>query len=110
MSNMSSPQAYLEYTNHMIPMQEFNSALIQLEYQSAQWHRARYAEACRICVESPASRRLLLTMLDHLVGLLKTGGDYSVPLVLLAGTMLHTGYVIGRRRAEAEILEGWMTL
>jgi len=29
---------------------------------------------------------------------------------LLAGTMLQTGYAIGRRHAEAEVLEGWMRL
>ena len=94
----------------MIPIQEFNAALTELDFQSAQWYRAYYGETCRICVESPASQRLILTMLDYLVGTLKAGGDYSVPLVLLAGTMLQTGYRSGRRHAEAEVLEGWMRL
>ena len=94
----------------MIPIQEFNAALMELNFQSAQWYRFRYEEACRMCVESPAGRRLLMTMLDELMGILKAGGDYSLPLVLLAGTMLQTGYMIGRRHAEAEVLEGWMRL
>ena len=94
----------------MIPIQEFNAALAQLDFQSAQWFRDHYGYTCRICVESPASRNLMLTMLDYLMGTLRTGGDFSVPLVLLAGTMVQTGYMIGRRRAEAEILEGWMRL
>jgi hypothetical protein len=94
----------------MIPIHEFNAALAELEFQSAQWHRARYVETCRICVESPASRHLLWTMLDYLVEIQGTGGDFSVPLVLLAGTMLQTGYTIGRRHAEAEVLEGWLRL
>jgi hypothetical protein len=94
----------------MIPIHEFNAALIELEFQSVQWHRTRYAEACRICVDSPASRHLLWTMLDYLVEIQRTGGDYSVPLVLLAGTMLQTGYMIGRKHAEAEVLEGWLQL
>jgi hypothetical protein len=94
----------------MIPIQEFNAALMELDFQSAQWYRARYGETCQMCIAAPASQRLLLTMLDYLVGMLKTGGDYSVPMVLLAGTMLQTGYMIGRRRAEAEVLEGWMRL
>jgi hypothetical protein len=94
----------------MIPIKEFNVALTELDFQSAQWFRANYGDTCRICVESPASQRLMLTMLDYLVGIMNTGGDYSVPLVLLAGTMLQTGYMIGRRRAEAEVLEGWMRL
>jgi hypothetical protein len=84
--------------------------LSELDFQTAQRYRAQYAETCRICVESPASRRLMLTMLDYLVGTLKTGGDFSVPMVLLAGTMLQTGYMMGRRHAEAEVLEGWMRL
>lgn len=94
----------------MIPIQEFNAALMELDFQSAQWYRARYGETCQICVESPASHRLMLTMLEYLVGLQRTGGDFSVPLVLLAGTMLQTGYMLGRRHAEAEVLEGWMRL
>ena len=103
MSNLSSADVY-------IPVHEFNSALAELDFQSAAWFRARYEYACQICVEAPASQRLLLTMLDHLVGILRTGGDVSVPLVMLAGTMLETGYMLGRRRAEAEVLEGWLRL
>jgi hypothetical protein len=110
MSNLGQPGAYTEHGGRMIPIQEFNAALMELDFQSAQWYRARYEETCRMCIESPAGRRLMVTMLDHLVGTLKVGGDYSVPLVLLAGTMLQTGYMIGRRHAEAEVLEGWMRL
>ena len=94
----------------MIPIQEFNAALMELDFQSAQWYRARYGETCQICMESPASRRLLLTILESLAVTMKAGGDFSVPLVLLAGTMLQTGYMIGRKHAEAEVLEGWMRL
>jgi hypothetical protein len=102
--------AYAAPEGRMIPLQEFNSALTDLNFQSAQWYRAHYAETCRICVESPASRQLMLTMLDYLMRTLKAGGDCSVPMVLLAGTMLQTGYMLGRRHAEAEVLEGWMRL
>ena len=94
----------------MIPIQEFNTALGELDFQSAQWYRARYGDSCRICVESGPSRQFLLTMLDYLSVLQRSGGDISVPLVLIAGTMLQTGYMMGRRRAEAEVLEGWMRL
>jgi hypothetical protein len=94
----------------MIPIHEFNAALTDLEFQSPQWYRARYGETCQICVESTASRYFLLTMLSDLIRLMRAGEDFSVPLVLLAGTMLQTGYTIGRRRAEAEVLEGWMRL
>jgi len=94
----------------MIPMLEFNTALGELDFQSAQWYLTRYGESCRICVESAASRQFLLAMLDHLMLLQRTGGDASVPLVLTAATMLQTGYMMGRRRAEAEVLEGWMRL
>jgi urease accessory protein UreE len=31
-------------------------------------------------------------------------------LVLVGATMLQMGYAMGRRHAEAEILEGWMRL
>ncbi|MCU1339209.1 MAG: hypothetical protein JWO19_4790 [Bryobacterales bacterium] len=110
MSNFGLPPAHTEQDGPMIPIQEFNAALEELDFQTAQWFRARYAETCRICVESPASRQLMLTMLDSLMGTLKAGGDFSVPLVLLAGTMLQTGYTMGRRHAEAEVLEGWMRL
>ena len=110
MSNLGPLRAYAEQQGRMISIQEFNAALMELDFQSVQWYRARYEETCRMCIESPVGRRLMLTMLDHLVGTLKAGGDYSVPLVLLAGTMLQTGYTIGRRHAEAEVLEGWMRL
>jgi len=94
----------------MIPIQEFNAALMEMDFQSAQWYRARYGATCQACIEAPASQRLVLTMLDYLLETMKEGGDFSVPLVLLAGTMLQTGYAIGRRHAEAEVLEGWMRL
>ena len=94
----------------MIPIQQFNAALTELDFQPAEWYRARYADSCQLCIESPASRQLLFTMLDYQMTLQRMGGDYSVPLVLLAATMLQTGYMIGRRRAEAEVLEGWMRL
>jgi urease accessory protein UreE len=94
----------------MIPIQEFNAALTELQFQTAQWYQARYEQTCRMCVESPASRQLMLTMLDQLVATLRSGGDFSVPLVVVAGTMLQTGYMIGRRHAEAEVLEGWLRL
>jgi hypothetical protein len=38
------------------------------------------------------------------------GQDFSVPLVILSATMLQIGYAIGRKRAEAEVLEGWLRL
>jgi|GEM_PF-4629468 len=94
----------------MIPLQEFNAALMELDFQSAQWYRALYGEACIMCVESPASRRFIAAMLEYIGALGRTGGDISIPMVLLAGTMLQTGYRIGRKQAEAEILEGWMRL
>ena len=93
-----------------IPLQEFNSALAELEFRSAQWYRTNYSDTYRICIESRASRQFLLTMLQYLTGLQRSGGDFSVPLVLLAATMLETGFTIGRKRAETEILEGWMKL
>jgi hypothetical protein len=94
----------------MIPLEDFNAALADLDAQSAQAYRTQYGEACRVCVESSASRHFLLTMLDHLMRMARAGQDFSVPLVLVAGTMLQAGYAIGRRRAEAEILDGWMKL
>ena len=93
-----------------IPLPEFNAALAELDFQTAQWYRAQFGDSCRICVESPASRQFMLAMLDYQAALVRMGGDFSVPFVLLAATMLQTGYLIGRRRAEAEVLEGWMTL
>jgi hypothetical protein len=110
MSNLSSPGVFMEQGWRMIPIHEFNAALAELDFQSAQWFRVRYGYPCQICVEAPASRNFLLTMLDYLAGMVRTGGDVSVPLVLLAGTMLQTGYMLGRRRAEAEVLEGWLRL
>ena len=94
----------------MIPIQEFNAGLAELEIQSAEWYRAKYGFTCQMCVDSIPSRDFLLVILNHLMELMRTGGDFSTPLVMLAGTMLQMGYAIGRRTAEAEILEGWMTL
>jgi hypothetical protein len=93
-----------------IPMADLNSAIAELNSQSAQWYRANYGEACRIAVESEASRQFLITMLNASARMQGTGQDFSVPLVILAATMLQIGYTIGRKRAEAEILEGWMRL
>ena len=94
----------------MVPIQEFNAALTQLDHQSAGWYRARHGDICRMCVESTVSRHFLLTMLGYQMRMARTGEDFTLPLVLLAGTMLQTGYAIGRKHAEAEILEGWMRL
>jgi len=110
MNYLGFPMAYGEQPDRTIPIHEFNAALREMEFQSAQWYQARYAETCRICVESQAGRNLLWTMLDTLLRTLQAGGDASLPLVLLAGTMLQTGYAIGRRHGEAEVLEGWMRL
>jgi len=93
-----------------IPMQEFNSALTELSNQSPQWYLANYGDACGICIQSHVSRQFLLTLLDHMMCLRRCGQDFSTPLVMLAATMLQIGYEIGRKRAEAEILEGWMRL
>jgi len=93
-----------------LPIHEFDTALAELDFQSAECYRARFGDSCRICVESPASRQFLLTMLEYLLLLQRTRGDFSLPMVLLAATMLQTGYAIGRKRAEAEIREGWMKL
>ncbi len=94
----------------MIPVHQLNSALTELDFQPAEWYRANFGDSCRLCLESSASRQLLLAMLEYHMSLQRMGGDVSVPLVLLAATMLQTGYAIGRRRAEAEVLEGWMRL
>jgi hypothetical protein len=94
----------------MIPIQELNALLMDLNCQSAQAYRAQYGEIRQVCIESPASQLLLLTMLEDLLRLFRNGGDLSTPLVLLAGTMLQTGYTIGRKHAEAEVLEGWLRL
>ena len=91
-------------------VQELNTALAELNFQTAQWYQATYGEACRMCVESAASRQFLLAMVDHMAMLRRSGKDFSPPLVALAATMLQTGYMMGRRRAETEILDGWMKL
>jgi hypothetical protein len=49
-------------------------------------------------------------MLTKLVNLQMSGSNFSAPLIRVAATMLQTGYTIGRRHAEAEVLEGWMKL
>jgi hypothetical protein len=108
--NSLSQDGYIEPQVGMIPIQEFNAAITALDYQSAQWFRERFGESCQVCTEAPASQRFVLAMLSHLIEMQRTGGDCTVPLVLLAGTMLQTGYMIGRRHAEAEVLEGWMRL
>jgi hypothetical protein len=108
--NVQGPVQRTSSSIYPIPMQEFNSALIELSSQSPQWYLANYGDACGICIQSYASRQFLLTLLDHMMRLQSCGQDFSTPLVMLAATMLQTGYEIGRKRAEAEILEGWMRL
>jgi len=93
-----------------ISMREVDAALAQLEFQSAQWYRARFGEACRLCAESARIRQFLVTSLNYMNALRATGGDISAPMVLVSATMLQIGYLLGRHRAEAEILEGWMRL
>src|SRR6266478_733579 len=63
-----------------IPLHDFNAALTELDFQTAQWYRANFGESCRLCVESDASRQFMLTMLAYLMGLQRNGGDVSVPL------------------------------
>src|SRR5262249_38953747 len=47
----------------MIRLLEINAALAEMEFQSAEWYRARYGQTWQVCVESPACRRFLLAML-----------------------------------------------
>lgn len=110
MGNPSQGSFNTQQERTLIPIKEFNAALMDMDFQTAEWFRERFGDTCQMCVESPASQRFMTTMLEHLVATLKAGGDCTVPLVLLAGTMLQTGYTIGRRHAEAEVLEGWMRL
>jgi hypothetical protein len=93
-----------------IPIAELNSALGELNFQTAQWYRANYGETCRACIESDSTRQFLQAILGSLMQRQGAGQDFSVPLVILSATMLQIGYAIGRKRAEAEVLEGWLRL
>ena len=93
-----------------IPVGELNAALAELNFQSAHWYRTNYSESYRVCVEAEASRLFLLAMMNHMFALQRSRQDFSIPMVYLAATMLQIGYRIGRKRAETEILEGWMRL
>ena len=95
---------------HSIRLQDLNTALTELDFKSSDWFRTTYGDAAKLCIESSASRCLLMTLSDNLVGTMRAGGDYSALLVQLAAIMLQTGYNIGRRQAEAQVLEGWMQL
>jgi hypothetical protein len=106
----SLSQAVTEDTGRMIPLEDFDDSLSTVYFKSAEWYRANYGDACRACTESRTSRQFLGTMLGELVRLQRSGADFSVPLILVAATMLQTGYTIGRQLAEAEVLEGWMKL
>ncbi|HUA85695.1 MAG TPA: hypothetical protein VMB85_17660 [Bryobacteraceae bacterium] len=91
-------------------MDEFNLAVKELNFQSAQWFRLNYGETCRMCVQSEPGREFLSAMMNYLLMLQRSGQDFSVPLVVMTATMLQIGFNLGRKRAEAEILEGWMKL
>jgi hypothetical protein len=94
----------------MIGRQELDEELNQLQLQPPQWYWESYGKTYHVCIDSTATRRLLQDVANHVMALQRTGGDYSIPLILLAATMLQTGYLIGKRNAEAQILEGWMKL
>lgn len=94
----------------MITVQELNAALNHLEAHSPEWHFGQYAAAYQTILNSWISRRLIASMSDQIVASLRLGGDYSVPLILLAATMLESGYQIGRKQAETDLLNRWMKL
>jgi len=94
----------------MIALQQLDEELNQLQLQPPQRYWESYGKTYHICLDSPQMRVLLQDVANHVVGLLKTGGDSSIPLIVLAATMLQTGYHIGKRNAEAEVLHGWMKL
>jgi hypothetical protein len=94
----------------MIALQQLDEELNQLQLQPPQRYWENYGKIYNICLDSPPARRLLLDVANHVAALLRTGGDASIPLVVLAATMLQTGYHIGKRNAESEILHGWMKL
>ena len=111
MTNLDPPLGPLsQERSWTIPIQEFDAGLAQWEFQSPQWYLARFGEACRMFTQSAASRQFLAAMLNYLTALRNSGGDASIPLVLVGATMLQMGYAMGRKHAEAEILEGWMRL
>ena len=94
----------------MIALQQLDEELTQLQSQPPQWYWDSYGTTYRVCMDSATTHRLLQDVVSHVVALLRTGGDYSAPLTVLAATMLQTGYMLGKRNAEAQILEGWMKL
>jgi len=94
----------------MIGRQQLDEELNQLQLQPPRWYWESYGTTYHVCVDSMPTRRLLLDVANHVVALQRTGGDYSIPLILLAATMLQTGYLMGKKNAETQILEGWMKL
>jgi hypothetical protein len=42
--------------------------------------------------------------------LARVGGNYLIPLLLVAAAMLEAGYILGKKQAEVEMLEGWFKL
>ena len=94
----------------MIALQQLDEELNQLHLQSPQWYWDSYGKTYRLCMDSTTTHRLLQDVVNHVVALHRTGGDYTLPLIVLAATMLQTGYQLGKRNAESQILEGWMKL
>jgi len=94
----------------MIGRQQLDEELNQVQLQPPRTYWESYGSAYHTCSDSTPARRLLLDVANHVVALQRSGGDYSIPLILLAATMLQTGYIIGKKNAEAQILEGWMKL
>lgn len=94
----------------MIALQQLDEELNQLQSQPPQRYWENYGQTYHLCLDSPHTRRLLLDVVNHVVALQRVGGDSSIPLIVLAATMLQTGYQLGKRNAEAEVLHGWMKL
>ena len=94
----------------VVPIKDLEKALLELELRPLDWYCSMYGDTYRLCLESEVSRRLLWAVCQHVGLMLRLGADHSIPLILLAATMLQAGYTIGRKQAESEILEGWLKL
>lgn len=94
----------------MFDVHELNSALNDIQMRSIAWQKKAYDGHFNRFLQPGMMNSFLRDACDYVAGSARIGQDYSIALMLVAATMIEAGYAVGRARAEAEMLEGWMKL
>lgn len=94
----------------MIDVQELDKFLQEIQVRPADWQEKVYDSHFTGFRQPGMMHNFLKEACEHIAASVRANQDYSIAIMLVAATMVEAGYALGRARAEAEVLDGWMKL